>query len=152
MTLLVVALGLHCLADFVLQSWRMSKFKSTSIGWLSVHVLIYTLTTTSGIGLFCAASDAPFPLVAFWLLTFALHWATDFVTSRITSRAWALTEALRPGPAPPDNKDGRLVRWRLKHIAHGRAVHNFFVVVGVDQFLHVLALAWTIGYLGLARW
>lgn len=146
MRLLVIALGLHCLADFVFQSWRMAKFKSTSIGWLSVHVLIYTLTMTSGIGIACAAAGVPFPLAAFWLLTFGTHWSTDFVTSRISSRAWAIAKALEPYI-----QKGR-PHIKLQHIAHGRAVHNFFVIIGVDQFLHVLALAWTLGYLGLATW
>jgi hypothetical protein len=47
-------------------------------------------------------------------LTFALHFVTDAITSRINSRLWA-----------------------------AKNVHWFFVGIGADQLLHAYALAWT---------
>lgn len=49
--------------------------------------------------------------VAFTLITFVAHTITDYFTSRINSRLWA---------------EGK--------------VHNFFVSVGFDQFLHFVQL------------
>lgn len=57
-------------------------------------------------------------LVLFFYITFILHFVTDAITSRITKRLWA-------------NGD----------------VHNFFVVIGFDQFLHVTTLVATVMFL-----
>ena len=45
------------------------------------------------------------------VLIFITHWITDFVTSKITSKLW---------------KDGK--------------VHKFFVIIGLDQWLHLVQL------------
>lgn len=55
---------------------------------------------------------------AWLLLNAGLHWATDWCTSRITKRLWAAGD-----------------------------VHNFFVVIGFDQFVHAMCLLWTAAYL-----
>jgi hypothetical protein len=47
----------------------------------------------------------------FWPWIFGTHWCTDFVTSRITSRLW-----------------------------RNQAYHDFFVVIGLDQLLHYVAI------------
>src|SRR5262245_3555308 len=49
--------------------------------------------------------------IAFGLANGLMHWCTDYVTSRITSRLW---------------KAGQ--------------VHNFFVVIGLDQLIHYLTM------------
>lgn len=55
----------------------------------------------------------------FFLLTFIFHTITDAVTSRITSALW---------------KQGKR--------------HWFFVVIGLDQLIHYLTLAWTFDICG----
>lgn len=50
----------------------------------------------------------------FVLITFVCHWITDFVTSKISSYCWL----------------------------HEKR-HNFFVVIGFDQFLHIAQLLLT---------
>lgn len=94
----------HWIADFELQSDQMAKNKSKSIKWLSLHVLVYTLV---------------FMLwgVQFALISGALHWITDFFTSKITSYLYRMDD-----------------------------IHNFFVVIGFDQLVHMICLVyiWTL--------
>lgn len=56
--------------------------------------------------------------VWFYLINYALHFSTDYVTSRITSRLW--------------REEKR---------------HMFFVVIGLDQALHMTALFVTYSWL-----
>lgn len=54
----------------------------------------------------------------FFLTTFVFHFTTDYFTSRLNTYLW-------------NKKD----------------VHNFFVSVGADQFLHAFQLIFTVWYL-----
>lgn len=114
--LFVLLIGfIHWVADFVFQTHEMSINKSKSVKWLSYHVFVYALITTMG---WAAFSLAPIVLLKVFLLTFVTHWATDFVTSKITSHLWQKGD-----------------------------VHNFFVVIGIDQFIHLTTLVLTYNYL-----
>lgn len=70
------------------------------------------------------------------MLNGALHFATDYMTSRWTSRLWG--EAFKlvcsacgcPNYPPLD-----------------KPIHNFFVVIGVDQYIHQFTLAATMRWL-----
>lgn len=120
MTSLLLLLTVHFIADFVLQTDWQAQNKSKRWDALALHVAVY------------AACFAPF---AFWrfsltsppdagfafrfvAITFALHFATDAITSRINSRMWA-----------------------------AKRVHAFFVGVGADQLSHAYALAGTFWFL-----
>lgn len=73
--MIFIVIWLHWLSDFVLQTDKMAKGKSTSNGWLLIHINVYTI---------------PF-LILGWkyaLLNGAAHLVVDFVTSRITSYLW----------------------------------------------------------------
>lgn len=96
MSPLLTLLTGHFVADFVLQSNQMATLKSKSWTWLCVHVWVYTCA------LLPFAAFARIPLVAFWVVTFVSHFATDAVTSRITSRLWFVgTSTVYPEGAPP---------------------------------------------------
>lgn len=92
----------HFVGDFILQTREMALNKSTSNKWLTHHVFVYSLPFLFLFGLHFA------------LITFALHFAVDFVSSRFNSKFWA-------------EEDYR----------------NFFICVGFDQFLHMVSLVWT---------
>lgn len=104
MNKIIAVIWIHWIADFVLQSDKMARGKSSSLKWLSIHIAVYTL-----------------PLLIFgWkyaLFNGAMHWIIDLFSSKATSYLWKKQD-----------------------------VHNFFVVIGLDQALHmtllVLSLEW----------
>lgn len=101
--ILTAILAIHFIADFIFQSDRMAKGKSSSNIVLGTHILVYTLFLL------------PFG-VLYALINGALHFATDWVSSRMSKKMWEKGDT-----------------------------HNFFVVVGADQLIHVLCLVWTFG-------
>lgn len=111
-TLLIVYLYLllvHWFADFVLQtSWQATN-KSKRLDALSAHVLVYTATLALYSSFLFSTCANWF---VFWFLNGILHFCTDYVTSRISSKLYAEQD-----------------------------YHNFFVVIGFDQFIHQLTLA-----------
>ena len=96
--IILMLVWMHTIMDFVFQTQEMSTNKSSSNKWLSYHVLVYTI---------------PFLFIdlTFGLINGALHFAIDYVTSRMTTKLYAKGE-----------------------------IHNFFVVVGIDQALHFTCL------------
>lgn len=113
----VALLAFHWLADFVLQSRWMSVNKSKRIDALAIHVAIYTSILLVGSGLTFGVRQIA-PLLLFVGVNGLLHFATDFVTSRITSRLW-----------------------------QQQREHDFFVVVGFDQLIHQVTLAATMWFI-----
>ena len=91
---------MHWFADFVLQTDKQAKNKSSSNYFLSMHLLTYTL--------------AMLPLgVRYAVLNGLLHFVVDYCTSRAT-----------------------------KHFYKKGDIHNFFVVVGLDQAIHMSCLVY----------
>jgi hypothetical protein len=119
----------HWVSDFILQSHWMAVNKSKDWLALSSHVLVYTcglMLILPVIGLVLLAINSGMPVIlelnpghfVFWaLLNGGLHLITDAVTSRITSRLWSKGDA-----------------------------HNFFVVIGLDQFIHAFCLLTSLAY------
>ena len=93
----------HWIADFVLQTDKMALNKSKSNRWLAYHVGAYTLFMSVFFG----------PL--FGIINGLCHLATDWFSSRITTKLWASGDR-----------------------------HNFFVVIGLDQLAHTLVLLGTL--------
>lgn len=118
----IIILFVHWLADFVFQSHKMATKKSTSKVWLTKHVLTYSLITVTSWSFFIIPlsekEDIIPNLCMVWIITFVTHWFTDYVTSKITSRLY---------------KEGK--------------VHDFFVIVGVDQMIHYTTLLLTYCFL-----
>ena len=124
MTIPLSLLAVHFVGDFLLQADWMAqgKSKNTRAGLiaLTTHVLVYSLCFM-WLGFYFTA------------LTFVTHWATDFVTSRITSRLI---------PFVPDDTENSIELYNMNW-QDGRSNHWFFVTIGFDQLLHYTTLALT---------
>lgn len=100
--MIYLVVWLHFISDFIFQTDKMAKGKSSSTYWLGVHVMVYSL---------------PF-LILGWkyaVVNGLAHFFVDFVTSRASKVQW-----------------------------HKGNVHNFFVVIGLDQALHMTILIKTL--------
>jgi hypothetical protein len=102
----------HWVADFLLQSNTMAINKSTSLKWLSLHVLTYTAV----ISIFSFFLLSWQSALVFAGINGVLHWITDFFTSKLTTAY----------------KDDR---------------RNFFLIIGLDQFIHAATLIITFDYI-----
>lgn len=108
---------LHWFGDGVLQTDKQAKGKSKNWSDLLAHTFTYS-------SVYFAASVIYFFVVPnIWILLFApitllFHTITDYFTSRLNSKLWAKGD-----------------------------VHNFFVSVLFDQFLHFVQLFYTFYYL-----
>lgn len=70
-----VILLLHFISDFIFQSDEMAKNKSTSVKWLTIHVLIYSI-------LFTIYNPI------YGIVNGLLHWVIDYFSSKVTSYLW----------------------------------------------------------------
>lgn len=111
-------LFIHWIADFILQTDKMAKGKSKNMEDLLDHTYTYS-------GVFVIASLIYSIVTGNWAMaiifppiTLLCHTVTDYITSRVNAKLWAKGD-----------------------------VHNFFVSVGFDQFLHAVQLLLTFYYL-----
>lgn len=103
---------IHWIADFILQSDVMARNKSISNYWLTMHAMTYTFV------MMCATAF-PFTLIfnnpirwIMWIMANGiLHWITDYFTSRGSSFFFKKQD-----------------------------FHNGFIVVGIDQYIHLICL------------
>ena len=127
--LLTLAMTVHFVADFLLQTDWMATNKSKRWDALALHCAVYSVCFL------------PFGLT-FAAALFGLHFMTDAVTSRITSRLWFFK-----------CEDGIWEQASYTVPKHGRTLvnpftpsignrHWFFVVIGFDQWLHLVQLWW----------
>lgn len=106
----------HFFADFIMQSDWMARNKSTSFEALGAHVLTYT----AFLALFTWTIWSPdnyLNLLYFVGFNGIMHFITDAITSRGTKYLW-------------EKQD----------------VHNFFVLIGLDQFIHAATLIFSFTY------
>lgn len=110
MLILIMALiWLHFIGDFIFQTDKMAVNKSKSIEYLTYHVLAYSVPFFA-----LCFHFALLDVLYFVGLNMVLHWAVDFVTSKITASLWAANKR-----------------------------HEFFVVIGLDQAIHFTCLLMT---------
>lgn len=124
----LVILIIHWFADFVLQTDWEAKNKSKSNKALFSHVLKYSSIWLAALWLVAMIGNTngfnyTYLNWSVWMclfpaITFVFHFATDYVTSRVNSKLHA----------------------------QGR-IHEFFVSVGFDQFLHYAQLLLTYYFL-----
>jgi len=114
--LIVGILFSHFVADFACQSDKMKKDKSANNDVLLSHVLVYTavLFVLTFVSMFAVTAVAWDYLLYWAVLNGALHFIVDYFTSRATTKLWAKGDT-----------------------------HNFFLVIGFDQFLHSTTLIGT---------
>ena len=108
--LFVMMVLIHFLADFGLQTHDQAVNKSSSNKFLFYHVGVYSL-----IWLVATFATIGWKSLLFATITFAAHFTTDYITSRISKPFFAKQD-----------------------------FHNGFVVVGFDQLLHMIQLYFTI--------
>lgn len=122
MTIPLSLLVAHYVGDFRFQSDWMATNKSKSWSALAAHCFVYSLI----VGAF-AQSYLGLGL-SFTVVTFVTHFVTDAVTSRITSKLWFFKQY------------GDSNMWYQS----GGNRHWFFEVIGIDQLIHYVTLAWTL--------
>lgn len=113
----MILLAVHWFADFVLQTHWQAQNKSKNNVALARHVVAYTAVLAVAVMLIfmpIGTIEVRRWAVVFVALNGALHFATDYCTSRWSSRLYAKQD------------------W-----------HNFFVVIGFDQLIHQITLALT---------
>ena len=118
--LIIYVLVGHFLADFVMQTTNMSMNKSHSNKWLTIHVLVYGLTLSVFAFPFILIGLLVSPLflvhvLGYIILNMALHWVTDYFTSRATSKLY-----------------------------EQKKIREFFIVIGLDQLIHAICLLSTL--------
>ena len=114
-SLYLALLTFHWVADFILQTHWQASNKSKDNDALFRHVAVYTVTMWVG----SMVIFGPIPATLLFAgLNGSLHYATDYVTSRFTSRLYAESR-----------------------------IHDFFVIVGLDQLIHQITLAATMVWL-----
>ncbi len=108
---LVALLATHWVGDFVLQTNFQASNKSKRLDALSLHVATYTATLfVAAIVLFGGMAGTIFAAI-----NGALHFATDYITSRASSKLWEQQNWPR-----------------------------FLVMIGFDQLIHQATLASTL--------
>lgn len=117
--LLILLLG-HWFADFVMQTDEQAKGKSTSWKFLLNHTVTYSCIMWLIFGALYITRECNggtyiwyYPIL-FGVITLIIHTAQDYITSRINSRLY---------------KAGK--------------IHNFFISIGFDQWLHAVQLILT---------
>lgn len=115
---ILAILFIHWIADFVLQTDKQAKGKSKNWNDLLSHTFIYSSVWVFVSCILFGISNKTLTVfnyvylsLFFALVTFICHTITDYFTSRLNSKLWAKGN-----------------------------VHNFFVSIGFDQFLHYLQL------------
>ena len=122
LTIILLLLLVHWIADFVLQtSWQATNKSKNNMALLA-HVGTYTLTWLMFLYGWVIIHGIDFTpkMFLFLPITFVAHFCTDYVTSRITSYLYKKED-----------------------------FHNFFVVIGFDQLLHYLQIFLTFSWLFL---
>lgn len=107
----------HFIADFMCQTDWQAKNKSKSLIALTGHVLsyMYVMLTLIATSFAFNKEITTNGILIYILINGLLHFVTDFCTSKVTSYLW--------------QQERR---------------HDFFVVVGFDQFIHQVCLISTI--------
>ena len=112
----IAILWMHFVGDFICQSDYHAVNKSKNSWVLLQHVAIYILPFT-----LLVAFTNNYQMFAMWLvLNAGLHFVTDYITSRITTKLWQAGKR-----------------------------HWFFVTIGADQSIHFTCLFLSYVWMGV---
>lgn len=119
LTIVLIILFIHWIADFVFQTDKMAQGKSKNWSDLLNHTFLYSMLFFLPMVIIftyhLGEIDKATVLADYFIcITFICHTITDYFTSRLNSKLW-----------------------------EQKKVHNFFVSIGLDQFLHFTQLLLT---------
>jgi hypothetical protein len=142
---LILVIG-HFVADFLFQNDWMALNKSKSLAALHAHVSVYTAVMLPFV---YATGLTRESVLLFLVVTFLTHFATDFCTSRLTGKLWFiealnLKDMLHVKEFQSVGIDADAYPLQARVIPGRR--HWFFVVIGADQLIHYTTLAATWWY------
>ena len=112
---LIALFLVHWIGDFLFQSRWMGTNKSHSWYALWLHVLTYSATLFIFGAIYCIAAWKFHPIISWVSVNGTLHFVTDAITSRITSKLYERQE-----------------------------LYRFWAVIGLDQFIHIVTLTLTL--------
>jgi hypothetical protein len=114
----ITILFIHWFGDYLLQTNEIAAKKSQSISWLTIHVVLYSISLLVGVLLLMTLTDImPRNHIPLFIgINGALHWITDLVTSRVAQR-----------------------------VSHNPRL--YYPLIGFDQFLHSATLLYTLQWL-----
>ena len=115
LNVVIFLIAIHFLADFGLQTNEQATKKSTSNTYLFYHVGVYSMAWFISMWGFTGKCEMA---LLFAIITFCCHYITDYITSRISKKFFAVND-----------------------------YHNGFVTIGFDQVLHYLQLLATYQFL-----
>ena len=115
-TIIILIIAIHWIADFVFQTDEMAKGKSTNFNTLIFHTSVYSavwLTVLVLLGIFAGTFTMPYLIftLKFSFITFLAHTAIDYYTSKVHTKLYE------------DDKH-----------------REFFTSLGFDQLLHYAQL------------
>lgn len=117
----------HWFADFVLQTDKQARGKSSSWACLLAHTINYSIVWMAVLPFYVQCSMLN--LLYFILITFGMHTLTDYFTSRLNTKL-----------TPKRDLTYTHVDKQLVYFPEGENYHNFFVSIGFDQILHYVQL------------
>ena len=124
LVMILWALIAHWTADFIFQKDEDARNKGKSLKHLTNHIRDYTtvfglLTLAPLYALLSYTTTNSYLLIlTFLVINVSTHFGIDYVTSKLTSRFW---------------KEGK--------------IHEFFVIVGLDQLLHTAIIVLSLYYI-----
>jgi hypothetical protein len=142
---LIVLWWTHTYMDFEMQTSWQAQNKSKNLWALTSHVLVYSFGVSFMSMCLVVALLGEFHYVIaglFWVVTFVTHWLTDFVTSRASSSrftTWLKLLQFRRNLDTIADQSGPDVRPSVEK-QMGWTLHRFFVVIGIDQAIHLTTL------------
>ena len=75
-------------------------------------------------------------IIYFCGITFIFHTLTDFLTSKLNTKLWNKVEQNKE--LLDNDNEGYNVEYFKEKI--GKSIHNFFVSIGFDQYLHYIQI------------
>lgn len=139
-SLMLYAMLLHFVGDFILQNNAMAIGKSKDNWILARHVSVYSVTVAAGLWP-VIGWRAAFTL---WTLTYGAHFVTDYFTSRWTSRLWFVGQTCQQEKRTESDGEYSVTRYDWVPQFDGTKRHDFFVAIGFDQLLHAVQLGFTL--------